>query len=361
MVNDYFLQNVFEFNFALSFLFVISILFVFFWKNIFNFFKLKEYDSVQKTHEIETPRIGGILILLTIIFYVITDFNHQNNSLKIFFYNLLPSLFCFGFFSAKEDIFHNVKPTQRLFSLVVATLLFFYINDFELPFVDIPLIGNLINNPFILIPVFTLGVVAVSNGTNMIDGVNGLAIVVSITILFSLSFLAITFDDYFILNISIFLISLMIILLSINYPFGFLFLGDFGAYFVGFICSLLTIIFFGRNPGISNYVAILILCYPLTEVIFSFFRKFFSNNVHPFYPDRKHIHLLIFDIINLRGISTKCANNLIMPLLCSLWLLPVLILPYVFHSKVFTIFAIFLYIFVYLLHYFILRRLISLS
>jgi UDP-N-acetylmuramyl pentapeptide phosphotransferase/UDP-N-acetylglucosamine-1-phosphate transferase len=36
-----------------------------------------------------------------------------------------------------------------------------------------------------------------------------------------------------------------------NYPYGRIFLGDLGAYSLGLIVSMLTIILFGRHPEIS--------------------------------------------------------------------------------------------------------------
>jgi UDP-GlcNAc:undecaprenyl-phosphate/decaprenyl-phosphate GlcNAc-1-phosphate transferase len=58
-----------------------------------------------------------------------------------------------------------------------------------------------------------------------------------------------------------------------NYPYGRIFLGDLGAYSLGLIVSMLTIILFGRHPEISPWGAVLILIYPATEVVFSLLRR----------------------------------------------------------------------------------------
>ena len=101
-------------------------------------------------------------------------------------------------------------------------------------------------------------------------------------------------EDYFIFNISILSISIFIGFLFVNFPFGLIFLGDSGAYFGGFLLSAIAIMLPSRNPEISSWVSFLICLYPITETLFSIYRKLRRKGHHPSKPDGVHLHMLIY-------------------------------------------------------------------
>jgi UDP-N-acetylmuramyl pentapeptide phosphotransferase/UDP-N-acetylglucosamine-1-phosphate transferase len=47
-----------------------------------------------------------------------------------------------------------------------------------------------------------------------------------------------------------------------NYPVGLIFLGDGGAYFIGFMLGELALLLVMRNPQVSTWYAALLLIYP---------------------------------------------------------------------------------------------------
>jgi UDP-GlcNAc:undecaprenyl-phosphate GlcNAc-1-phosphate transferase len=79
--------------------------------------------------------------------------------------------------------------------------------------------------------------------------------------------------DITMLSLIFSVILLLIPFILMNYPYGRIFLADLGAYSLGLIVSMLTIILFGRYPEISPWGAVLILIYPATEVVFSLLRR----------------------------------------------------------------------------------------
>tara|TARA_X000001036_G_scaffold228961_1_gene213979 strand:- start:10 stop:567 length:558 start_codon:yes stop_codon:yes gene_type:complete len=98
------------------------------------------------------------------------------------------------------------------------------------------------------------------------------------------------------LDFSIFIISQIIILLSFllfNFPSAKIFLGDSGAYTMGALVGLNTIITNNLNPEISSFFFCTLLFYLFFEVFFSFLRKLFQKK-SPIYPDDKHLHMLSF-------------------------------------------------------------------
>ena len=132
----------------------------------------------------------------------------------------------------------------------------------------------------------------------------------------------------------------------INYPKGLIFLGDLGAYSIGLIISILTIILFGRHPEISPWGAVLILIYPVTEVVFSMLRRIFSG-VSIFDPDKLHLHLKLFYFFKPKPSYHKIANALVTITLSGLWLFPLLAISWVYHKLLFIWAAIILFMIFY--------------
>jgi hypothetical protein len=69
-------------------------------------------------------------------------------------------------------------------------------------------------------------------------------------------------------------------------------LGDGGSYFVGFCLAWVAVMLIERNPQVSAFAALLICVHPVTEVLFSIYRRKIKK-LHPGHPDRIHFHSLI--------------------------------------------------------------------
>jgi UDP-N-acetylmuramyl pentapeptide phosphotransferase/UDP-N-acetylglucosamine-1-phosphate transferase len=75
----------------------------------------------------------------------------------------------------------------------------------------------------------------------------------------------------------------------INWPLGKIFLGDGGSYFTGFALAWVAVLLLHRNPAVSAFAALLVCVHPVTEVVFSIFRRKVRKD-HPGMPDRLHFH-----------------------------------------------------------------------
>ena len=154
---------------------------------------------------------------------------------------------------------------------------------------------------------YILGIVAVTavtNDMNLIDGVNGLCGAVALSILSALLFLSYKTGDTVMLVLIFNTMLLLILFMFFNFPFGKIFLGDLGAYSLGLILSMLSIILFWRHPEISPYTAVLILIYPLMEIVMTILRKIL-NGVSIFKPDTLHLHLKIFYFLKPQPLIKK--------------------------------------------------------
>lgn len=318
---------------------------VLYYPKVFSLLGLPKYYGIQRIHEDLTPRLGGLTILLGIlVFYIFSESflkNYEDSS-------ILFSLLLFGgviaLLTVCEDIFHNTSPIYRTICISISTFLFFYIGNYNLPLINMPILEGILSVPIFALLFYSFAVTSVSNGFNLIDGVNGLASMTLICSFFCLLFLSVSVNDLSIAIIACVYITFILVFLAFNYPFGKIFLGDSGTYFLGFSISALLIVFFGRHNDVSPWNAILILFFPIMETIFSVFRKYFFEKISPFEPDPYHLHSKIYFLMKDSGLTnSKENNNLVLPFLSVVWATPLLLMPWVFeHSLLIIGFIIFM-------------------
>lgn len=309
---------------------------------------LKTYQAIQRIHLNETPRLGGFIFILSLMSYVFySNINESALFLKLILICLIPVIII-GF---KEDVYHNVDPLVRLISLLFAGWLFRVKYSGPLPnLTDVPLINELLMLQGGIALFYILSITAVANGMNLIDGVNGLCGAVTLSILSALLFLSSKTNDVVMLSAIFSLILIFVPFMVINYPYGKIFLGDLGAYSLGLIASMLTIIFFGRHPEISPWSAVLILIYPATEVLFSLLRRI-TNGTSVHLPDKAHLHLKLFHFFRPQPAYKKIANSLVTPVLSLLWLFPLLSISLTYQKPIFIWVSIILFFVIYSLFY----------
>jgi len=95
-----------------------------------------------------------------------------------------------------------------------------------------------------------------------------------------------------------------------NFPAGLIFLGDGGAYFVGFYVAELAILLLHRNAQVSPMFPLLLCIYPVFETVFSIYRRKFLRDVSPGLPDGLHLHSLIYRRLMRWAIGNKSAKEL---------------------------------------------------
>lgn len=328
---------------------LLNVLVVYFWdKKLYQKLGLKKYQGIQRIHLNETPRLGGFIFILSMISFVIySDPSESVLFLKLILLCLIPIMII----GLKEDLSHNVDPAVRLISLLFAGWLFRAQYTGPLPnLTDVPLISKLLILQGGISLFYILSLTAVANGMNLIDGVNGLCGAVAISILGGLLFLSYKTNDVVILSAVFTVMLILAPFMIMNYPYGKIFLGDLGAYSLGAILSILTIIFFGRHPEISPWGAALILIYPVTEVAFSLLRRLIKG-VSIYHADIAHLHLKFFYFFSPQPAYKKIANALVTPALSGLWLFPLLAITFTYHKPLFILIAIILFIILYCIFY----------
>ena len=329
--------------------FILNGFIVYLWhKKFYQKLGLRAYQAIQRIHLNETPRLGGLVFILS-LGALVSYFNTSESTQLLKF--ILICLFPIVVVGFKEDLFHNVDPAIRLISLLFVGFLF--IAQFKGPIPnlnEVPFLGKLLSLHSGISFFYILSIVAIANGMNLIDGVNGLCTAVALSILGALLFLSYKTNDVVMVSAIFSVIIILIPFLIFNYPYGKIFLGDLGAYSLGIIISMLTIIVFGRHPEISPWAAVLVLIYPATEVVFTILRRALKD-ISIFDPDIYHLHLKLFYFFRSQLTYKKMANAFVASTLCPLWLFSLITVPWVYHKPLFIWTTILLFVLIYSLFY----------
>ena len=279
----------------------------------------KDFLKPQAFHESPVTRSGGIAIIISLsIFFVIYNLLYDQVLYDYIFISY--SVFLIGFL---DDLRINIKPFRRLMIMIFLIFVFIYILPIKIFNIDVPFLTPFMSSPFLSSIFVLLCFLFVINGANLIDGFNGLLTINLIIINSILTYINIDNGN---LEFSILLISQIIILLSFllfNFPNAKIFLGDSGAYTLGAISGLNSIITNNLNPQISSFFFCTLLFYLFIEVFFSFVRKVLQKK-SPIHPDNEHLHMLSYYKISI--IYGKSKSNYLNSIIINFFYL-ILIIP----------------------------------
>ena len=245
--------------------------------------------GVQKFHVEPTPRVGGIGIYLGLVlaWFLVRD-QAVKEILGVILLAGIPALAC----GLLEDLTKRVGVMPRLVATMGGGVLACLLTGIALNRLDVHgLDGLLALTPVaILFTAFAVG--GVANAINIIDGFNGLASGTAIIALLALAAIAVRAADPQLALACILVAAAVAGFWLVNYPWGKLFMGDGGAYFVGFALAWLAVLLPVRNPEVSPWAAFLVCAYPVIEVLYSVVRRYVRRQ-SPGQADSGHLHSLI--------------------------------------------------------------------
>ena len=230
------------------------------------------------------------------------------SSIILFFsYNYVFSLFLLSIFGIGfiSDINFLSSPKLRFLIQSILVIFFVLILDIKIHQTKLILLDTLLENIYFKYFFSVFCLLILINGSNFIDGLNGLMLGYFFSIIFIIfnldlhNYLGI--ENNLMINLMIILIYLFI--LNINAK---LFMGDSGSYVLGLICGIFLIKINEINQEISPYFIVLLLWYPCFENLFSIIRKFIFKR-SPINADNNHFHQLVFFYIR-KKISSKKLN-----------------------------------------------------
>lgn len=280
-------------------------------------------QGVQRSHVDPTPRVGGIAIFLGLSLAVLIQLLIQENlHLTGMVALLFAALPAFGFGLA-EDLTKSVGVAPRLLATMASALLAWWLTGISIQSVDVPVVDAVLAVSFFSVAFTALAVGGVANAINIIDGFHGLAGGVSVVILAAIAVIALQAGDLQLMLLSGAIAAAVAGFLLMNFPLGRLFLGDGGAYLVGFLIGWCAVLLPARNPEISAWTSLLICAYPISETLFSIYRRA-KDRLRIGEPDREHLHSLLHHIVVLRygRLHPNLANAMVSPPLWVFAMLP---------------------------------------
>jgi len=283
--------------------FILSIILVYLINSYFvkkNFLPSFSGDKHQKLASNKSiPLSGGIFLIcgFFIIFF-------QPFQTYLFFISLI---FFIGLFSDFK-ILKSAKFRLMLQSIVI----FIFVIFFDLQILDtrIEILDQILSQKIITYLFVSFCILIIVNGSNFLDGLNTLVLGYYLIV----SYIIYKTELYIFVGLNSDIFLVWFLFLSLIYLLNFfnkLYLGDNGAYFLGFIYSFILITIFNNNNSISPYFIILLLWYPGFENLFSILRKMNIKKKSPLLPDPKHLHQLLFIYLNKYIVKDKIYANLI--------------------------------------------------
>ena len=287
-------MNIILINFVLSFLICLIVINL---SKKFKYFLDQRHQNIQKIHKDFIPRLGGISFISFFSIFLFYNSYLNQDTFILFFIPLLIILL-----GLIEDISESINP--RLRAILSALIIVIIISNFnyKIESVNIPLIDSLLNYSYFSFLFIFLCIFLSIHSYNLIDGLNGLSSGYSMIVLIILLFLFIKYDVTEYQLITQALLGSLIGFYVLNFPFPKIFLGDSGSYFLGLLIAILSIIASNVIPNISPWFFALLYVYPLTEFVFSFFRRVLLLK-NPFYPDFFHLHSLFYTYLSSKIFS----------------------------------------------------------
>ena len=286
--------------------------------------------GVQRFHESATARIGGLAIIFALGVGVLLL---QGESKQ-----LLRNLFILGFFvfsfGFTEDITKQVSVAVRLWAGFMPAVIAYFMTGTVLRSVGWEPFDALLRfNPLaIIFTAFAMG--GLTQAINIIDGFNGLSAWTSIWALTAIMLIAMQVGDASLAIMLPIIIASIIGFLLFNWPLGKLFLGDGGSYLLGLCVAWSSVLLAVRNPEVFPFTLFLVCVYPITEVLYSMYRRK-QTRKSTGQPDRLHLHQLVAVIYiypNFSQISRSVLKNSITGLAMSLLMIPTASIAILFYD-----------------------------
>lgn len=276
-------------KFILFLNFLYLILFFIFFKNISKYLNIYDKPDNRKLHDSNVSLVGGILVSSSFYFYllslVVFDIGKVDNlfsfNTQIFVFFITSFFFFFiGLVDDKKNLSANKKALMFLILLLFVILL-----D---PKLEIQILYFSFTSKYILLQKISLVFTVISiflllNAINMYDGAN---MQVGNYLIVSILYLSYKSESLYLAAL-VLPILFFLILNNSNKTF----IGNSGAYFLGFILSFFIIKIYNSGQLLSDEILIL-LFYPIVDLVRLFFFRIIRDK-NPFVADKNHIHHIL--------------------------------------------------------------------
>jgi UDP-GlcNAc:undecaprenyl-phosphate GlcNAc-1-phosphate transferase len=248
---------------------------------------LDDPNENRKNHETPIPRLGGMPIMLAISIGLILIFAQQPQHSTTWFPILLGSLLMYGL-----GLWDDLKPLgarKKLAGQIAIACLVYYMG-LSIDRVSYPGGAWSVELGPWSMPVTIFWLIAVPNIVNLIDGCDGLAAGLAVFMAVTLGIVGLHNEQLAVAWFAFTMAGAALGFLVFNFPPARIFLGDGGAYLIGFTIAALSLISSNKGSVAAVLlVTIIALGVPILDTSFALLRRA-VRGVPIFRADREHIH-----------------------------------------------------------------------
>ena len=271
----------------------------------------------QKFHVHTVSRIGGLVIFVAFATMLVWDsqtrgyiwatkVSGDNRAMLLLACSLIA--FAGGF---AEDITKRVSVRARLAVTMLAAGVAYFALDGVPDRVGVVGLDYLLQFELVSFLFALIAVAGIANAVNIVDGYKGLSGFLAVFILGALAYVSFLVGDTFILDCCLILLGAILGFLVWNFPLGRIFLGDGGAYFIGFIIAELSVLLVHGHPEVSPWFPLMLVAYPVWETLFSIYRKKLVRGKSPGQPDGLHFHMLVYKRVVRWKVASKDPGDIL--------------------------------------------------
>jgi UDP-GlcNAc:undecaprenyl-phosphate/decaprenyl-phosphate GlcNAc-1-phosphate transferase len=238
------------------------------------------------THENPIPRLGGVGLALafvvTTIFYLTGNFSADGKEDCRIILAAAAAMFALGLWDDLKPIGARRKLLGQILIASAAFVMGIGIYSVSVPFTHSTLALGIW-----AWPVTVLWLVATTNLINLIDGLDGLAGGICLMLMILLTYVG---GDSCAALIAAGMIGALVGFLNFNLPPARIYLGDGGAYFLGFLIGSLSLVSSQKGSIIAALIApLFVLALPILDTSLAILRRGLSG-LPLFRADRRHLH-----------------------------------------------------------------------
>ena len=247
---------------------------------------LMDIPNERSVHKNSIPRGAGIVFVIA-VFIVLFLFDFEYLKTYYYIYLAITIVFIAGIW----DDFKNISPKIKFIFIFLSSLLL-YVND-----VAIYSLGTYVGYEVILpgwfvFPFTFFAIAGYTNALNLMDGLDGLAALISIVI--CITFFAIGFEhnDELLMTLSSFFIVTLLAFLLFNWNPAKVFMGDSGSLSLGMVIAILAI---QATQYITPASVLFIVALPILDTFIVMIRRI-QRHKSPFHADKNHMHHFLFNV-----------------------------------------------------------------
>jgi UDP-GlcNAc:undecaprenyl-phosphate GlcNAc-1-phosphate transferase len=259
-------------------------------------FKVLDIPNRRSSHTRSTPTIGGVAIVLTFFFSMLTIYLFEHNPMitEQYFLGFIFSSLLIAGMSLYDDLKQRAFYIRLLTHIIAITIVMsFGITIYEIDYgykilgINVQSMG--IFSSYCITFLWIMGMI---NTYNFMDGLNGMAGGNAVITSIFFCIISLSQGSSFAYIVSYTLAAGVLGFLIFNFPKGRLFMGDVGSTFLGFTFATITIIASLYDSAHTSMLVIpLLLFHFIYDTFFTFLRRLFRGE-NVFQAHRTHLYQL---------------------------------------------------------------------